>query len=397
MTLLKTFFPLLFGFLSGKLINQTDLIMLGMIGQDEIAAFGVPNRVMIFDMIVALSLGPVVSVFVANEKQKDNRVIGYCMMFSLIVGVILILPGMLFYPLITDHMIQDARIKELSYFAVTLLTLAIPVRLADFVAVMTLHAIGGGKKIIYIESFTLILNFILNYLLMFEFQLGFKGCYISTFFCSLVSLLIMIWTLKKSSGCQKLFIMPDKDYLKSFLSKSSSELLRVCIYHLTGAATLFLVGKDKVILTAFSASSEVHHFLMISLIALMRSIAIVLSASNKETFRERFVEHHKSYKWAIFTVLVVSLLIFFNLNGIGEKIYSLRGPSLLWWNSYMSFATLSLCLLTFNSILLGGMQSLKEFATLTKLEFISKWVIYLPLVVYKSPNNMVWNFYHGTL
>ena len=390
-SLFKTFFPLLIGFLLGKLINQTDLIMLGMLGADEVAAFGVPVRIMIFDMIVAFSLAPVVSVFVANEKDevKKRNVISNCISLSLILGIILTALGLFLYPLMIQYLVEDTEIASLSSFAVLLLTFAIPARLTQFVSTMVLHSIGRGKKIVYIDSFILILNFGLNYLFMFEFDFGFKGCYISTFFCAFVGFFLMLFEVKKSSKLEKLFVLPKVNWMKEFLGKSSAEWLRLCVLQIMGVITIYLVGSNKEILTAFSASAEVHHFLAIPLIAFMRSIGIVLSSSEKVKFRDKVMEYRNSYKVVLLVTLVVSIVIYFNIDLLGRNIYSLEGNSIKWWNSYLSFVCLGLCVSCINSIFRGGMQSLQRFSVLTKIEFLSKWVIYLPIVIvglhYRSP------------
>ncbi len=128
------YFPLLLTFVIGKLIFQTDMIMLGLIDGESVAAFGIPSKIMIFDMIVAFSFAPVVSVFVASENNKEKRkeVISYSISVALIAGFILTFIGIIFYPFFIKASILDEKIYSYAKFATLLLTISIPVYRSEF-------------------------------------------------------------------------------------------------------------------------------------------------------------------------------------------------------------------------------------------------------------------------
>ena len=385
--ILNTYFPLLIGFMLGKLISQTDLLMLARLGNDAVAAFAVPSRIMIFDMIVAFSLAPVVSVFVASEKNQKNKVniIKNCISTSLIIGIILMLIGLVFYPAINKFIIVDKNIQSLSHSAIVLMTFAIPTRLTQFVLTMILHSLSSGKKIILIDSIILALNFALNYILMFYFEVGFVGCYISTFFCSLVSFAWMYFYLKSKLEVNSLLVIPQKSWLKEFLSKSSAEWLRLGLFQMVGVLTLYLinhVGSSESTLVAFSASAELHHFILIPMIAFMRAIGISSSGSSYETLTGRVTELSSVLRNGALLLIPISIVLFWTAPFIGEKVYSLPKNSIESWNSYIYFVSGSLVLFYLNSVYRGVFQSLKLFSTLTKIEFVTKWIVYLPLVFF---------------
>lgn len=382
--LFNIYIPLLASFIFGKLVTQTDLLMLSSLGTDEVAAFSVPTRIMILDMIVAFSFAPVVSVFVASEKKITDKkmVIENCLSFSIITGVALMFLGLIFYPTIMNLLIEDIEINNLASKALLLLTIAIPFRLTQFVLSMILHASGFGKKIIIINFFGLILNFICNYVLMFELDFGFVGCYISTFICSLVVFLVMYYETIRFYKINLIPSFPNLKWIKSFMQKSSAEWLRLSLLHFIGLITLYFLGNEntpKYLLISFSAASELHSLFLMPLIAFMRAVSI--EASEKEvSYNARILQYKKVRTKGFIMISIFSVILALFIKPIGSLLYSLDDKALTWWSYYMVFVSLSLSICFINTIYRGVFQSLKRFLILTKIEIITKWLIYIPLI-----------------
>lgn len=227
--LLKIFIPMLLSFLAARLLLQTDLIFLSPLGEQALAAFAAPAKIMLIDTIIAFAIAPVASVLIAQKTtDKERRVITeQALSISLYFGISLLFLCSFIYPHLTSLMIEDSVIASLAKEAVRLMTLAIPFQLLTFTGTMILFVAKQGNRLLPMYGVSLILNAILNYLFIYYFNFGFFGAYVSTF---LVILLRFIWVfslIKTAFTWRNIIRLPGIRIIKDFMGGIGPEFARI--------------------------------------------------------------------------------------------------------------------------------------------------------------------------
>ena len=160
----KVYLAILLSFMTSRLLFQTDILMVSPLGAIATAAFAVPGKIMIIDTIVAMGLGPVISVSVSREKNliNKNKIITSALGFTFFISILLMIIGFIIYPILNNIFIVNNEIRDFSKSAIFWMTLSIPIRMLNFVSSMCLFASGKSKSVSYIYFFTLSLNLFLN-------------------------------------------------------------------------------------------------------------------------------------------------------------------------------------------------------------------------------------------
>lgn len=396
---LQIFWPFLLSFSCGRIVLQTDLFMVSRLGSDAIAAFGVPMRVMLLDIIAAFALAPVVSVWVSGASSREvrkERVEGG-LQLGLLVGLICLVLGLFCYPQFLKLLSLQESVKGLAQQAVFWLTLAIPTRLLQFTGSMILHGAGLGHRVIRVSLIEICLNLFFNYLFIFHLNRGFQGSYESTLLCSFLSCTQTLFILKQEFGLQGLFRL--NSHVTSFLPKVFTEALRLVSEKGAGFVLLWLFTapfSNPAVLPAFSVASEVLFFLTVPFVASMRASAIVLARWENLSLSHLF----KKFKNILLTMtlgaLLGAFLIFFFSRWIGASFYALQGESLHWWYVFCLFLALMLPVKVFDSFQRAIFQSKQKLKFITKVDLVLQWLVLVPIValgVYQQSPHFVWAAY----
>lgn len=65
----KTYISILLTFVSSKIINQTNVLMLSALGENYVSAYIIPTKFMIIDTIFIFALAPIVSIAISGGKD----------------------------------------------------------------------------------------------------------------------------------------------------------------------------------------------------------------------------------------------------------------------------------------------------------------------------------------
>lgn len=206
---------------------------------------------------------------------------------------------------------------------------------------------------------------------------------------ALVSLAELLWLLRISSlyvGGNP-FAMPRFSALAHFGRRSGAEWVRLASYHLSNNALILILGSSPAwvrILSVYSVASLFMWFALMPLIALMRTLSMVIAA--------RLVDQTKSLstglrltKHVALVAGVVSLLGAGLLYGassfLGREIYGLAGMRLQWWHAFTDIFALTLPVYCGNAVLKADFQALGRFSYLAVEEIVIVWAVFLPMVL----------------
>lgn len=382
------YFPLLLQFIGFRIILQIDLIMASYFGENALSAFSIPPKVLIIDTILALSVGPILSVYSAETYKKIDEfkdflknTLGFCFIISILIAVI---SGLLF-PYIINFMNLSYEVSSIAYDATFYLVLSIPLRFLSASIGMVLHGAGHGKLILPIKATEIILNLFFNWLFAFKFNMGLPGIYLSTTCLSLFPLICMVGILIRKTNSYKIIKIPHRDWGKKIFTKTLPEVLRVSSERLTVLVILYIVASGSMNgsvsrLAGYSASTEVMLFLFTFIITFMRAHTIVLSKKLSTcSIIEKYNFSKKIFYYSILFSVLLGIIFYLCSGYIGKDVYKMSDEALRWWKSFtivFFFIFISKFIELFQKAIYF---SHKKFEFVSKLDVAIQWGVLIPL------------------
>jgi len=376
--------PILLAFVSSRLITQTDLLMLAPLGQESVGAYSIPARIMLVDMIVALALGPILSVSIAKAitLTVQREIVRNSISLGLYLGAILAAIGLLIYPLMVQAAVESTIVAELARGAILYLTLAIPVRLTLFIGLMLLYGAGRGREITPFVLFSIVLNAGLNWLFIYHLQWGFKGSYVATVLTSFFELVVILKLLTQGLSIKEYLRPPNLTWLKGTFRQVGAEWGRLISLQLVNFAMLSLFATNESWgerLSVFAVAMEVQAFLLMPMIATMRAVSIVLAA-------EQGLQNSSQLYRALTAVAVAGILITISVAGVlvvsgeflGPWLYGFGHGAITWWQPFIVVMAVTVPIYYLNALQRGAWQSREKFGFLFLVDGATQWLLLIP-------------------
>lgn len=384
-----TFGSFVLSFLAMRLISQTNLLMLAPLGEFALSAYAIPNRIMFIDSVIAFGIGPIASVLVSKSLPEDRAtVISQIISNTFFISIITTLLCLAAYPLIIVLTLPASYITELSATAVFWLTITIAPRMLVFVATMCLFAADVRKPVVYSYLFTIVTNALFNYIFIYLLSFGFEGSYIAT---ALVSTFEMFWLLLilKLNLYVKFLRRPDFSWLKAIWKKIGAEWIRLFSWQAEGvltiaALTIFWSRPNE--LATIGVTGELTAFLLMPLIALMRSIAVLQSNPQYKckSLKAIFISLSRPLLIIGIIYILIGLMLVIFSHDIANKLYYLSGISLDWFKAFSRIYAFALLFFIFSAIIKGWLQANDQFVRIAKFEILATWIIFIPLILIGS-------------
>ncbi|WP_296828451.1 MATE family efflux transporter, partial [Treponema sp.] len=233
-SLFKIALPIILQNMLMTLVNMLDIIMIGQLGKNEVAATGLGNQVFFLLNMVLFGVSSGGSIFIAQYFGKKDlkgikRTLGIMLTFSFIAAFIFSV-GAVFFPSVLMHFYSDDNavisigIEYLRYVGLSYIFIAVsfPFQLAfrstDHVILPTVTT-----------AIAFLINALLNYLFIFGCgfipAMGVKGAAIATVISRVIEFLILIlWSYKK-----KFDICGNLKELFSFDGRALSNFFKVAL------------------------------------------------------------------------------------------------------------------------------------------------------------------------
>lgn len=209
-------------------LNMTDTIMVGALGENQIAAVGIANQYFFFYNLIILGLTTGFSIFISqywgSKNKKDiKKVLGLEIICVLAVGSIFTLGALLIPNLILRGFTGEPQVLQLGVGYLKIVALSYVVTGLSMLQANALKSIGKSKFPMIVSIVAILINLILNYIFIFG-KLGFKamgveGSALGTVVARAVEfIMITYFTFKKGSsfrGGVKEFIDMDSIFIKT--------------------------------------------------------------------------------------------------------------------------------------------------------------------------------------
>ncbi|ASA24837.1 MATE family efflux transporter [Paenibacillus donghaensis] len=238
------------------LLNLTDQLMVGQLGDVAIASVGMSTKIYGIIAVVLAGLSTGVSIYAAQFwGNKDAKSISQVLGLGLIIGFVfsflfsgaVFMDSQLFLSLFTT----DVNVTQNGYIFLQIMSLGfVPVMLTMMYSAI-LRSTGHAKWPMYVSLITVVLNIILNYLLIFGNlgapELGLKGSAIATlisrvFECLLIIGAVYRYRLPGAVGLKNLFIIP-KPLIRKFFGTTYPILLTELIWVLGETAYAIIYSR----------------------------------------------------------------------------------------------------------------------------------------------------------
>ena len=279
------------------------------------------------------------------------------------------------YPEIVALVLKDADNPDAAIRSVVLLSFSILPRFLMLSLGMIFHGLGQGQTAIKIQGLNLALNMILNLILAFSLSMGPDGIYLSTFLSSLVCVALGMRILHSDLMLTQ-WSLPKMSEILTISAKITPEIFRIFAERLAPVLVIWVTGFSSVdIQSAYILMDEWILFLMFPLIALMRSISVVISAEPDTEIRLR-----KSFiKGILLTGFVLApLLAFLTLNW-GESVFGLSGQNLNFWKTFSASLPFLLPALFAECVEKGFVFARQDYKILMQAELIASWGLFIPM------------------
>jgi putative MATE family efflux protein len=186
-----------------------DLIMVGQLGHEALAAVGLGGQVLFFIWAIVMGLSTGTIAIVARRSgegaiDRADNVLKQSVILGVLISIPIALLGSLFGYQMLSVFGAEEQIVALGYEYISILFLASPAIFVFFIASSALRGVGDTKTPLYVSALLNLINFIMNYCLIFgNFgfpQLGVRGAALGTTIAFVISLLVYLLLLRRKNS-----------------------------------------------------------------------------------------------------------------------------------------------------------------------------------------------------
>lgn len=216
--LLFFFFPILVGTFFQQLYNTIDAIIVGQyVGKEALAAVGSTGSLinLLVGFFVGLSSGATVIIaqfFGARDDESVSKAVHTSIALSIVGGAIIMVIGIIFAPSCLKAMGVPS---DIMHYAVDYTRIYFIGMIASLIYNMgsgILRAIGDSKRPLYFLIISCFVNIILDALFVIVFKMNVVGVGIATVISQIVSAILTMMVLMRTSQSYKLYLRKIRFY-----------------------------------------------------------------------------------------------------------------------------------------------------------------------------------------
>jgi putative MATE family efflux protein len=393
-TMLSLAIPIALQNLISSSLNMVDTVMIGGLGEQQIAAVGLANQIFFLLALVLFGINSGSAIFTAQFWGKRDilnirKVLGISLSSGVLASLIFS-AGALFIPeFILSIFTEDKTVIDLGSKYLKIISFSYGITAISYCFAFASRSVGSAKMPMLVSAFSLVVNTVLNYLLIygnFGFpDMGIEGAAIATLIARLVELILMLYLIYRGNsvlaGTFKEMFSFDTGFAARLFKTSIPVILNEGIWSLgivKYSIAYARIGTEAI--TSIQISNTIQNIFMVASMGLGNACAIMIGN------RIGANENDKAIKYAnMFSVIGVSLgvilgvaLIAFSplilpIFKISSQVYDTTIKILI-------AQSLFLCIRIYNSILIVGiLRSGGDTKFSLFLELASIWLVGVPL------------------
>jgi putative MATE family efflux protein len=219
-------------------LNMADTIMVGKLGEVEIAAVGIANQYFFFFTMIIFGLCGGCSVFISQYWGKKDfinikRILGLGLVSVLLVSIVFMAAGFINPGKIISLFNKDSTVIDLGGKYLFIVLFSYIFTAVTFIYSFSLRSIGNTVAPLIVNIAALLCNVFFNYVLIFgKFgapALGVEGAAIATLIARAVEAIILVFLVYKDNGVFAANLTELKDLNVEFFKKSYKIILPVLL------------------------------------------------------------------------------------------------------------------------------------------------------------------------
>ena len=378
------------------LLNMVDTIMVGKLGETEIAAVGIANQYFFFFVMILTGLSAGCSVFIAQfwgkrDLRNIKRILGIGLSSAVLFSLLFVILGFLFSKEIialfnTDPLVTALGAEYLRVVLISYLFTAI-----TFIYCSALRSVEKAISPMVISACALLINIFFNYMLIFgKFgapALGVKGAAFATVIARAVELVLLVVVIYSRNKELTASINELLDFTFAYVKKAYRIILPVIlddlIYGLGCVAYVAVYGRmGTQSVAATQICNTINELFLIVAFGLSGAAAVMVGNSigaGEEQLSKNYTQRFSLL--AVMTGMGIGLLLavvspvilgYFNISGTVR-----HAAQIILYIMSATFFIRVLVIMFIVGILRGGGDAKQAFF----IETFTMWVIGVPLTI----------------
>ncbi|MBQ6906312.1 MAG: MATE family efflux transporter [Clostridia bacterium] len=308
--------PLMLSGVLQLLFNAADTVVVGRWGTETaLAAVGSTGSLinLIVNMLIGLSVGTSVSTayfFGANREKDVSETIHTSVVISLLGGIIFGLIGVFFSNTFLGWMDTPENVIEQASLYMKIYFLGLPASMVYNFCAAILRAVGDTKRPLVYLTVAGIINVVLNFILVYFFNMDVAGVAIATVVSQLVSAVLVVRCLIFRDDCCKLVIRSmkiHKDKLLRILRIGIPAGLQGTVFSLSNVLIQSSVNSfGDVVMSANTAASNIEGFIYIAMNSLYHAS---LTFTGQNVGAKKYHRISKVFLSCMLYVIVIGLVL----------------------------------------------------------------------------------------
>lgn len=379
-----------------SLVNLIDTIMIGNLGEAEIAAVGIANQYFFLYHMFLVGLSAGCSVFIAQFwGQKDTasirRVLGLGLLSAALVAALMIAVGFLFPEQLMALFSSDPQVIEMGIAYLRVVLGSYLFAGITLVYSFASRSIGQAVLPMLVGLVALVTNALLNYAFIFGHwgapALGVAGAALATLVARIVETLLLIGLLYRSRGVLAASLRELLDFDFSFVVKAYRTIVPVLFNDIFwGLAALIYVlvyaRMGTQAMAAYQICNTINYLFLVAVFGLSSAAAVIIG-NNVGAGQEELANQY-ARKFILVTVeisVVLGLLLaaasplILNFYNISETVR--HDAQLILLTVALAFFVRALSIVLIVGVMRGGGDVHYAFV----LETLTMWLVGVPLTL----------------
>jgi putative MATE family efflux protein len=317
--MLKIALPIMIQNLITSTLNMADTIMVGKLGEVEIAAVGIANQYFFFFSMILYGLCGGCSVFISQywgKKDYTNikRILGLGLISILIVSIVFMAAGFINPQQIISLFNKDSTVIDLGGKYLFIVLFSYIFTALTYIYSFSLRSIGNSISPLIVNIAALLCNVFFNYVLIFgKFgapALGVEGAAIATLIARVIEAIVLIFLVYKDNGVFAANVSELIDINKDFVKKAYKIIVPVLLNDVLWAMASIIysvvygrMGTGPT--AAVQICNTVSNMFMVVTFGMASASAIMVGNSIGEGKEEQTVEYAKKFMIVSFIVSII--------------------------------------------------------------------------------------------
>ena len=375
-------------------LNMVDTLMIGKVGEDEIAALGIANQLFFMFNLIIIGVTAGCCMFISQywgsgDKRRIKNVSAIGLTLIFVTGAIFTLAALVFPSPILGLFTDDARVVSPGVDYVKIVSLSYIMTGISFFLAGALRSIGSARLPMVVSAIAVLINAGLNYIFIFgNFgapKMGVKGAALGTLIARICEIiLIMILAFKKGSALKggfKEYFGFDGAFAKKIMASAFPVILNEALWGLGMTfytAAYGQIGKEAI--AVMQICNTVLNLMMVACFSIANAAMVMVGheiGGGDIPKAKVYAERYAVISFILGLLMGASILIFSNpilsLFNVSENVKNAAVTI------FIIFAIVSPVRAMNNSCITGIFRGGGDAKFALAVELVSMWIIGVPL------------------